>query len=146
MTRLVGPWYCCKCLTDSIYQLDSIREETQKLTDEDLDESDEDETLDTSPASALSGNHNAWIFGYRSADVDLDKYWPLPSHIPFLWSVYQENVEPLLKVLHIPTMEPIFRDARKDHKQLSPANEALVWSIYYAALTSLEPDEVRGHL
>ncbi|KAK2691979.1 hypothetical protein QWA68_009165 [Fusarium oxysporum] len=127
-------------------ELDSIREETQKLTDEDLDESDEDETLDTSPASALSGNHNAWIFGYRSADVDLDKYWPLPSHIPFLWSVYQENVEPLLKVLHIPTMEPIFRDARKDHKQLSPANEALVWSIYYAALTSLEPDEVRANL
>lgn len=51
-------------------------------------------------------------------------------------------MEPLLKVLHIPTMEPIFRDARKDRKQLSPANEALVWAIYYAAIMSLEPEEV----
>lgn len=75
--------------------------------------------------------------------MDLDKYWPVPSVIPFLWSVYQENVEPLLKVLHIPTMEPVFRDARRDHKQLSPGNEALVWAIYYAAITSLDPDEVR---
>ncbi|KAF4440265.1 hypothetical protein F53441_12355 [Fusarium austroafricanum] len=127
-------------------ELDSIREETQRITDEEFDDSEEEDTPDTSPASALSGNHNAWIFGYRSADVDLDKFWPLPSHIPFLWSVYQENVEPLLKVLHIPTMEPIFRDARKDHKQLSPTNEALVWAIYYAALTSLDPEEVRANL
>jgi hypothetical protein len=51
-------------------------------------------------------------------------------------------VEPLLKVLHIPTMEPVFRDARRDHKQLSSGNEALVWAIYYAAITSLDPDEV----
>ncbi|KAJ4016424.1 hypothetical protein NW752_003551 [Fusarium irregulare] len=127
-------------------ELDSIREETQRLTDEDFDESDIEETPDSSPAVALSANHNAFIFGYRSTEVDLDKYWPVPSVIPFLWSVYQENVEPLLKVLHIPTMEPVFRDARRDHKQLSPGNEALVWAIYYAAITSLDPDEVRANL
>ncbi|WXC41116.1 hypothetical protein QX201_000932 [Fusarium graminearum] len=127
-------------------ELDSIREETQRLTDEDFDESDLEETPDCSPAAALSANHNAFIFGYRSTEVDLDKYWPLPTVIPFLWSVYQENVEPLIKVLHIPTMEPVFRDARRDHKQLSPGNEALVWAIYYAAITSLDPDEVRANL
>ncbi|KAF5680882.1 hypothetical protein FHETE_270 [Fusarium heterosporum] len=126
-------------------ELDLIREETQRLTDEDFDDS-EDETPDDSPAAALSANHNAFIFGYRTADVDLENHWPLPSHIPFLWSVYQDNVEPLLKVLHIPTMEPIFRDARKDRKQLSPAHEALVWSIYYAAIMSLEPEEVQANL
>ncbi|KAM0543181.1 hypothetical protein ACHAPJ_012436 [Fusarium lateritium] len=127
-------------------ELDSIREETQKLTDEDFDDSDEEETPDSSPAVAVSGGHHSFIFGYRSADVNLEKCRPLPSHIPFLWSVYQDNVEPLLKVLHIPTMEPIFRDARKNHEQLSPGNEALVWAIYYAAITSLEPDEVKANL
>ncbi|SPJ72796.1 uncharacterized protein FTOL_02525 [Fusarium torulosum] len=126
-------------------ELDLIREETQRLTDEDFDDSEE-ETPDSSPAAALTANHNAFIFGYRTADVDLENQWPLPSHIPFLWSVYQDNVEPLLKVLHIPTMEPIFRDARKDRKQLSPANEALVWAIYYAAIMSLEPEEVQANL
>ncbi|KAF5003640.1 hypothetical protein FDECE_9811 [Fusarium decemcellulare] len=127
-------------------ELDSIREETQKLTDEEFDDSDYEETPDSSPATALSGDHHSFIFGYRSADVNLEKCRPLPSHIPFLWSVYQENVEPLIKVLHIPSMEPIFRDARKNHEQLSPGNEALVWAIYYAAITSLEPEEVRANL
>ncbi|KAM5355299.1 hypothetical protein ACJ41O_001945 [Fusarium nematophilum] len=127
-------------------ELDSIREETQKLTDEDFDDSDYEETPDSSPAMAAPADHHAFIFGYRSADVNLEKCRPLPSHIPFLWSVYQENVEPLIKVLHIPSMEPIFRDARKNHEQLSPGNEALVWAIYYAAITSLEPDEVRANL
>ncbi|KAF5027120.1 hypothetical protein F66182_785 [Fusarium sp. NRRL 66182] len=127
-------------------ELDSIREETQKLTDEDFDESDYEDTPDNSPATALTADHHSFIFGYRSADVNLEKCRPLPSHIPFLWSVYQENVEPLIKVLHVPTMEPIIRDARKNHEQLSPENQALVWAIYYAAITSLEPDEVRANL
>lgn len=43
-------------------------------------------------------------------------------------------------------MEPIFRDARKNHEQLSPGNEALVWAIYYAAITSLEPEEASSVL
>lgn len=94
----------------------------------------------------VPGDHHSFIFGYRSADVNLDKCRPLPSHIPFLWSVYQENVEPLIKVLHIPSMEPIFREARKNHEQLSPGNEALVWAIYYAAITSLEPEEASSAL
>ncbi|KAF4975659.1 hypothetical protein FZEAL_7594 [Fusarium zealandicum] len=128
-------------------ELDSIREETQKLTDEDFDDSDYEDTPDNSPATAVpAADHHAFILGYRSADVNLDKCRPLASHIPFLWSVYQENVEPLIKVLHIPSMEPIFRDARRNHEQLSPGNEALVWAIYYAAITSLEPDEVQANL
>ncbi|KAM6537671.1 hypothetical protein FALCPG4_003579 [Fusarium falciforme] len=127
-------------------ELDSIREETQKLTDEDFDDSDYEETPDSSPSLVVPADHHSFIFGYRSADVNLEKCRPLPSHIPFLWSVYQENVEPLIKVLHIPSMEPIFRDARKNHEQLSPGNEALVWAIYYAAITSLEPEEVRANL
>lgn len=88
-------------------------------------------------------DHHSFILGYRSCDVDLRQCHPLPSHIPFLWSVYQENVEPLIKVLHVPSMEVIFRDARKNNDKLNPGNQALVFAIYYAAVTSLEPEEVR---
>lgn len=115
------------------------------MTDEATEDSEDEGTPDGSPGAAAKVDHHAFILGYRSSDVDLRKCHPLPSHVPFLWSVYQENVEPLIKMLHIPTMEPIIRDARKNHDQLSPGNQALVFAIYYAAITSLEPEEVHIH-
>ncbi|KND90938.1 putative transcriptional regulatory protein [Tolypocladium ophioglossoides CBS 100239] len=125
-------------------ELDAIREETQKLSDEDADESDYEGTPTDSPATGFGSiaDHHAFVLGYRSADVNLQKCHPLPSHVTFLWSVYQENVEPLIKVLHVPTTELVLRDARRNSEKLSPSHEALVFAIYFAAVTALEPDEV----
>ncbi|KAK2599925.1 hypothetical protein QQS21_005309 [Conoideocrella luteorostrata] len=125
-------------------ELDAIREETQRLTDDD-DDSDFEGTPTDSPATALSNttDHHAFLLGYRSADVDLQKCHPLPSHATFLWSVYQENVEPLVKLMHVPSVDWILRDARRNCGKLTPGNEALVFAVYFAAITSLEPDEVR---
>jgi hypothetical protein len=129
-------------------ELDSLREETQRFTDEESD-SDFDDTPDQSPYStdlaAMSGEQH-FIFGYRSSNVNLKSYHPLPSHVPFLWSVYQENVETLVKVLHVPTTELIIREARRNPGGLSPPHEALVFGIYFSAIVSLEPEEVcRAH-
>lgn len=116
----------------------------QRETDE-SEESDYEEGQQDSPESvAAVSNHQAFIFGYSSADVDLTALHPLPCHVTYLWSVYQENVDPLVKVLHIPTMESVMRDARKNPASLAPGMQALVFAIYYGAIISLEPDEVRG--
>ncbi|KJZ76121.1 hypothetical protein HIM_04577 [Hirsutella minnesotensis 3608] len=125
-------------------ELDSIREETNKLTDAEADESDYEGSPTDSPATGISSysDHHAFVLGYRSVDVNLRKCHPLPSHVTYLWSVYQENVEPLTKVLHVPTVDLVLREARKNSESLTPAQEALVFAIYFAAVTSLEPDEV----
>lgn len=125
-------------------ELDAIREETHRLTDEN-DEFDFDGTPTDSTATALSSisDHHAFVLGYRSADVDLQKLHPLPSQSTFLWSAYQENVEPLMKFIHVPSVDLILRAARRNCDELSPAKKALVFSIYFAAITSLEPDEVK---
>ncbi|KAF7553755.1 hypothetical protein G7Z17_g3417 [Cylindrodendrum hubeiense] len=127
-------------------ELDSIRQDTQKLTDEESDESDYEATPDLSPASVPPIDHHAFILGYRSADVNLAKCYPLPSHVPFLWSVYQENVEPLVKLVHVPSMEELFRSVRRNQSQLTPGQEALVFAIYYAAINSLDAEEVQTNL
>ena len=125
-------------------QLDSIREETQRLTDEDADDSEYEDTPTDSPATGVGSlsDHHSFVLGYRSADVSLKKCHPLPSHVTFLWSVYQENVEPLVKLLHVPTTDLVMREARRNSDKLSPGNEALAFAIYFAAITSLEPEEV----
>ncbi|KAE9574851.1 Bikaverin cluster transcription factor bik5 [Colletotrichum fructicola] len=125
-------------------ELDELRERARILDEEFSDESDQEDTPDHSPLHAVdaSTDHHAFILGYRSSDVDLRKLHPLPSQIPFMWQVYQENVEPLLKILHIPTMEKLIRDMRRNMDDLTAGHEALLFSIYYAAITSMEDEEV----
>lgn len=129
----------------TIRQLDALREETEKLTDDASEESDYEETpphYSPGGQDAMLQDHHAFILGYRSADVDLRSCHPLPSHVPFLWSVYVENVEPLIKILHVPSMDAQMREARRGPEKLAPGMEALVFAIYYSAVVSLEPEEV----
>ncbi|KAL7945199.1 fungal-specific transcription factor domain-containing protein [Trichoderma barbatum] len=127
-------------------ELDAIREETQKLTDEDADDSDFEESppID-SPTTAASSvyDHHAFILGYRSIDVNLQKCHPLPSHGTFLWSVYLENVDQLVKILHVPTMEAVLREARRNPEKLTPGNETLVFAVYFAAVVTLDEGDVQ---
>lgn len=87
-------------------------------------------------------DHQSFIHGYRSADVDLRPLHPLPSQIPYIWQVYRENVDPILKVIHAPTVSKLIKDIRDNMDNLTPSTEALMFSIYYAAVTSLDEDEV----
>ncbi len=90
----------------------------------------------------MTSDHQSFILGYRSADVDLRPLHPLPSQIPFMWQIFQENVDSIVKVLHIPTMNKLIRDVRNNLDSLTPSTEALMFSIYYAAMTSMNEDEV----
>ncbi|PWY75337.1 hypothetical protein BO94DRAFT_627325 [Aspergillus sclerotioniger CBS 115572] len=54
-----------------------------------------------------------------------------------LWQVYLNNVDVLLKILHIPATEPVFFAAISNPKQTRADQKALLFAIYYAAVTSL---------
>lgn len=126
-----------------------MKADTQKLTDEDeLADSEDDGSSPEFPYSdkEFLADHHAFVLGYRSSDVDLRKLHPLPSQIPFIWQVYVENVDPLVKILHVPSMNPIIRKIRSDMDNMAPGLEALMFSIYYAAITSLEDNEVGSSL
>lgn len=112
---------------------------------EDSEDADEGLTPDHSPQQGggpASSSHHGFLFGYSSTDVDLRPLHPLPNQALFLWQVYQENVEPLLKVLHVPTMDRLMRDMGRRLAELSHGDEALVFSIYYAAIVSMEDQNV----
>jgi len=126
-------------------QLEKLRSETDMLSgDEDSEGSDYEDSPDGSPRAPDDdpGDHTAFIFGYRSADVNLHKLHPLPSQIPFIWQIYQENVEPLIKILHVPSTARLLRDIGRNRESLDRGHEALLFSIYYAAIVSLDDSEV----
>lgn len=88
---------------------------------------------------------NAFLFQHSisSSTQDLRELHPLPSQTPFLLDVFSENVNFIMQFVHMPTVRKMVRDLRtSDTKHLTPANEALMFSIYYAAITSMEDDDV----
>jgi len=53
------------------------------------------------------------------------------------WEIYKENVDPLVKVLHIPTIEPMLLDAFTHPENVPKGLECLMFAIYYGAVTSI---------
>ncbi|KAH6633915.1 fungal-specific transcription factor domain-containing protein [Chaetomium sp. MPI-SDFR-AT-0129] len=124
-------------------ELDELRKESQDLSDDESIVSDIAASPDSAEHERMRLEHQSFVLGYRSADVDLKKLHPMPSQIPFIWQVYQENVDPILKVVHVPSMSKIIKDIRHNLDNLNPSTEALMFSIYYAAITSLDEEEVQ---
>ncbi|OTB02666.1 hypothetical protein M426DRAFT_61704, partial [Hypoxylon sp. CI-4A] len=124
-------------------EINRLRTETEMLSDEESEGSDDDTTPAITNPYSNPIDHHGFVLGYSSSNVDLRKLHPLPSQIPFIWEVYQQNVDPLVKILHVPSMGKIIRELRSNMDDISPGMEALMFAIYYAAITSMEEQEVK---
>lgn len=52
-------------------------------------------------------------------------------------------MDPIVKILHIPTTSKLIKETRKNIDSLTPENEALMFAVYFAAITSMDEDDVR---
>lgn len=102
-----------------------------------------DEELPARPSDVVTeANHQSFIMGYSSCDVNIRSLHPLPSQIPFYWQTFLENVNPLVKIFHTETMNKVIKEVQSNLDSLSRSTEALMFSIYFATVTSLSPEEV----
>ncbi|KAL4936793.1 hypothetical protein BDV06DRAFT_85431 [Aspergillus oleicola] len=85
--------------------------------------------------------HSDPLFGVQKTPIDLSSHHPEPSQILRLWQIYLDNVDPLLKVTHTPTLQSRIIEAVADVKNINPVMEALMFGIYCMATLSLMPDE-----
>jgi hypothetical protein len=119
---------------------DEVEEIREMLDDQEFD-SDSDTPIPPSDA-VTEPNHQSFIMGYSSSDVDLKPLHPLPSQIPFYWQTFLENVQPLVKLLHTPTMSKVIKEVQNNLDSLSRSTEALMFAIYFATITSMNTSEV----
>ena len=59
-----------------------------------------------------------------------------------LWDVYVKSVDPVIKILHIPSIQSSIISAILTPKLAASSTIVLTFSIYYAAVTSLYHDEL----
>ncbi|KAJ5170103.1 uncharacterized protein N7500_002886 [Penicillium coprophilum] len=81
------------------------------------------------------------LFGSPVGNVDLSTLHPTQVQIFRLWQIYLDNVNPLLKVSHTPTLQTRIIDAASDIANINPALEALMFGIYCVSILSLTEDE-----
>jgi hypothetical protein len=83
------------------------------------------------------------LFGSPASTVALTTLHPDQAKIFRLWQVYLDNVNPLLKVTHTPSLQARIIDAMSDLASISAPLEALLFSIYCIAVLSLAEDQCR---
>ncbi|KAJ5808488.1 hypothetical protein N7474_009757 [Penicillium riverlandense] len=81
------------------------------------------------------------LLGSRKTLAELSTLHPDPVQIFRLWQIYLNNVDPLLKVTHTPSLQPRLIEAASNMTNISPTLEPLMFSIYSMAVTSLATDE-----
>lgn len=130
-------------------ELDGLKIDTRQLASDDSDTSDDGESPEKSPPTheldRTPSERHAFLFQHNlvSSAPDPREFRILPSQIPFLLNTFSENVNIFLQIVHMPTVSKMMRGMHgNDVSSLAPANQALIFAISYAAVTSMEEDDV----
>lgn len=121
--------------------MEEIFEAVHGPTDMHFDESSSSSATSTS-GHQHHGSYYNFLLRHTSAVDHPEHLYPLPSQVPFLWQIYVENVDPFIKVLHVPTMTKVIHTLRGSYQSLGSGMRALVLAIALAAVTSLNDEQV----
>lgn len=71
---------------------------------------------------------------------------PSPERILQLWQIFLENVDPLTKLVHVPTLSLAIQKAAENLESVPRTFETLMFAIYSVAVMSLKDDDCRSSL
>ncbi|KAK1969882.1 fungal-specific transcription factor domain-containing protein [Colletotrichum sublineola] len=87
-------------------------------------------------------NQDGFPFVVGSRNASVMHLHPSPIQIFQLWQIYINNVNPLLKITHVPTVQGLIIEASANLDKIPKNVESLMFAIYLMAVTSLEDVEV----
>ena len=94
--------------------------------------------MDDSYDSEISDNDFSYVLGSKSS---ITPSHPPPEFIYQLWQTFIDRVNPLTKVIHVPTLQHAIDKAVADMQHIPKGFEALMFAIYSTAVVSLTNEE-----
>lgn len=96
---------------------------------------------DDTMSAASPGSVQTADLPFVSPGAEITLQHPPPSTRQKLWTAYKENVDPLIKALHVPTIERQIEDYLSDPglSGLPRTVSAFLFTMYFAAASSLDP-------
>ncbi|KAI1335565.1 Zn(II)2Cys6 transcription factor [Xylariaceae sp. FL0016] len=101
---------------------------------------DEDSPYADTPSSQPSAPllSNAALFRFHSLAHSLRPFHPQLQQSVALFTTFQENIVPVVRAFHLPTLAQMYWDAVAALDSVDKNSEALLFAIYYSAATSLD--------
>ncbi|KAJ5605788.1 C6 transcription factor domain-containing protein [Penicillium lagena] len=106
-------------------------DEIQRLSDED---DEDDRAVSDFASDPLTG-------AFMGHQQSLLTYYPTHTQAMILWEIHLENVEPLCKILHIPSTHKMIQMASQQPAIVSKTDECLLFAIYHFAVFSVTEEE-----
>ncbi|GLA67144.1 hypothetical protein AtubIFM54640_010121 [Aspergillus tubingensis] len=98
------------------------------------------------PAAAYSEMLSPFIFGYHSVTHSLSNYHPPPMISRLLFNVFEDNVAPIILIIHKPMLKVLLQTATKNPNSFDKGSEALLFSVYLTAIYSMSPEACLAQL
>lgn len=86
------------------------------------------------------------MLGSTPLSASLSSLHPEAIYMRKLWKVYRENVDPLTKIFHVPTVQKIVDVAATDPSAIGQDEETLLFATYSCAMMSLTDEDSRTML
>ena len=102
---------------------------------------DEDGPSSVPGNSSHTGYYN-FLMKNTSASRQTKDMHPLPLQLLFLWQIYIDNVDPFIKILHVPTISKLIGDIRGSYDKVGSSLQALILAVSLAAIMTLDEEEV----
>ena len=122
-------------------QLGDEIEELRDLLHQPASDDEEEQSVSAPEGLSPGPGMNGAIMGFRALAHSLHQYHPPLSQAVTLFDVFRANVAPLVRVFHMPTLDRLFWDAVASMDSIEKNMEALLFSIYYSALISLDSEQ-----
>ncbi|RWA14308.1 hypothetical protein EKO27_g779 [Xylaria grammica] len=126
-------------LTESIEQLRGMFLDSTPKDDDSVQFDDRTPPYDAESPTQGSLGTNAAILGYRSLTHSLRDFHPSVELSMKLFQLFHDNVLPVVRIFHTPTLIRFFWSAVVKTDSLDKETEALLFAIYYAAVISIDP-------
>lgn len=104
---------------------------------------DHDQAITKLSASMSTDPLTGTLMGMQQ---DLLSHHPTEAHAIMLWETHVECVEPLCKILHVPSLTTMVQAVSKRPETASRADEALLFAIYHFAVFSMSCEACEAHL
>ena len=114
------------------------------ILDDPSDEEYDHSSPETDPTA--TANHQSFVFGYSSTMTSLRILHPPVKMIMKYWEVYVQNIDPLVKILHVPSAEKLLREAIDNIDHIARPTEAIMFAVYFSVVISLTAEECRDRL
>ncbi|KAI0120213.1 fungal-specific transcription factor domain-containing protein [Nemania sp. FL0031] len=109
---------------------------------------EDDETIEDycTPGDSRTPEQNTSLVLIEGMDGNVEEYRPSPAHAFRLWQTFLEKVNPLTKIIHVPSVQPKLVEATTNPNSIPKNVEALLFSIYAVAIAAMDEKECQRQL